>query len=71
MFAIIDRVIPKPASQMRYVEATSEDPTLQVVLKVLRKGWPDHKSQCSSPAKPFWSVRHHLFEVNGLLLCGK
>ena len=30
MFAIIDRVIPKPASQMRYVtryEATSEDPS--------------------------------------------
>ena len=47
------------------------DPTLQLVKGLLLRGWPEHKRQCPVPAKPFWTVRNDLSEVDGLLLYGE
>ena len=36
-----------------FADATSSDPTLQLLKSVIRKGWPEKRSQCPSPVKPF------------------
>ena len=68
--AVLDLVIPKASTREKFAAATSADPTLCLVKEILSKGWPDHKSHCPIAAKPFWSVRHALSEVDGLLLYG-
>lgn len=69
--AVLDCIIPKIDTRSRFAAATAADPTLQLVIKQLSQGWPDHKSQCPVPVKPFWHVRHDLTEVDGLILNGE
>ena len=69
--AILDRVIPLVDTRSRYLAATLADPTLQLVKGLLLRGWPEPKRQCPVPAKPFWTVRNDLSEVDGLLLYGE
>lgn len=69
--AVLDRVIPNVTTRSKFAEATAADPTLLLVKELLRRGWPEHKSQCPVAAKPFWSVRNNLAEADGLLLYGE
>jgi hypothetical protein len=41
------------------------------VKELLLSCWPEKKSHCPIPARPFWNVRHSLTEVDGLILFGK
>ena len=68
--ATLDCIIPLASTRFKFAAATAADPTLQLVKALLLRGWPDHKAQCPVSAKPFWSVRHHLAEADGLLLYG-
>ena len=34
--------------------------TLQLLLKVMREGWPSDKRMCAGPIKCFWSVKADL-----------
>ncbi|XP_057378537.1 uncharacterized protein K02A2.6-like [Daphnia carinata] len=68
VFFVLHQIAPAADTRARYAEATAEDPTLQLVKKLTLKGWPDHKSQCPVPAKPYWTVKHDIAEVDGLLL---
>ncbi len=66
--ALLSYIIPEQSSRDKYVKATQDDPTLQLVLRLVEKGWPDHKKDCPTSAKPYWSIRSELSSANGLLL---
>ncbi len=66
---VLHSVLSSGSTRQRYADATSSDPTLQLLKSVIRKGWPEKRSQCTSPVKPFWSVRNELSAVEGVLLC--
>ncbi|KZR98147.1 Uncharacterized protein APZ42_006567, partial [Daphnia magna] len=68
--AVLNLVIPEDSTRVKFAAATAADPTLLLIKEILIRGWPEHKAQCPVAAKPFWSVRHHLAEVDGLLLNG-
>ncbi|XP_046459590.1 uncharacterized protein K02A2.6-like isoform X3 [Daphnia pulex] len=68
--AVLDLIIPHDSTRVKFAAATMADPTLRLLKEVLRRGWPDHKAQCPVAVKPFWPVRHHLSEADGLLLNG-
>ena len=54
-------------SRQKIKEATGRDPTLQLLRKVMREGWPSHKKMCPGPIKCFWSVKADLTEYDGLV----
>lgn len=69
--AVIASLIPAQDTRKRFVEATSMDPTLQLVIKLLQKGWPEHKASCPVPAKQFLNIRNELTCEEGILLRGE
>ena len=69
--AILSYVIPEQTTVEKYTAATKNDPVLQLVIKLVMTGWPDHKRNCPTPAKPFWPVRQDLTLASGLLLKGE
>ena len=50
-----------------FIEETSKDTELQIVLKLIRQGWPDDKSKIPVEATPYFTFRENLFENDGLL----
>ena len=51
----------------RIKEATSKDPILQDVLKIMRRNdWEKHKNR--QELKPYYLIKHELFRAKGLLL---
>jgi hypothetical protein len=65
---VLDHIIPLRDTRSRYAKATADDPSLQLVKELLLSGWPEKKSHCPIPARPFWNARHSLSEVDGLIL---
>jgi hypothetical protein len=53
---VLHSVLSSVSTRQRYAEATSMDPTLQLLKTVIRRGWPEKRSQCLAPVKQFWSV---------------
>ena len=51
-------------------EETVKDEMLQEVKKMVEKGWPEFRKQCSETVKPYWDYRSDLSIYKGLLLCG-
>jgi hypothetical protein len=64
-------VVLAPTTQEKFIVATAADPTLQAVLSLVRKGWPEHRRDCNSATKLFWQHRSDLSECNGLLFKGE
>jgi hypothetical protein len=58
-------------SRQQIKNATGADVTLQLLLKVMREGWPSHKKLCPGPLKCFWSVRTDLTEYDGVVYKGE
>ena len=71
MNAILSYVIPEQTAKEKYAVATQADPTLQMVIGLVEKGWPQHKRDCPTSAKPYWSIRGDLSSSMGLLLKGE
>ena len=69
--AALSYVIPEPTIQEKYARATEADSTLQLIVGLVNKGWPEHKRDCPVPAKPYWSERANLSTARGLLLRGQ
>ena len=67
---LLSCIIPEPTVKEKYVMATESDSTLQLVIGLINKGWPDHKHDCLVPAKSFLSERANLSTARGLLLRG-
>ena len=52
--------------------ATSQDPELQALLRIIRSGWPTSIAEVQQAARPFWTVRDELHETEGLIFkCNK
>ena len=47
---------------------TAQDETLQELLKVVKSGWPSHRSKVPSLITHYWHLRGEVHEVEGLLL---
>ena len=54
---VLHSVLSSGLTRQRYAEATSLDPTLQLLKSVVRKGWPEKRSQCPAPVKQYWPVK--------------
>ncbi len=67
---VLHSVLSSGLTRQRYAEATSLDPTLQLLKSVVRKGWPEKRSQCPAPVKQYWPVKDQLSSVEGVLLYG-
>ena len=52
-----------------YQDATANDPTLQLVAKYLKDGWPE-KRKLEPCVKPFYTVCNDITYVQGLVLKG-
>ena len=50
--------------------ATMDDNSLIVVSKLIKEGWPDHRSNVSAEAREYWNHRNELSEYDGILLKG-
>ena len=51
----------------RYIEATKEDPALQILYQLIRRGWPDNKAMIPNEAKSFHKCRSELRAEGGLI----
>ena len=52
--------------------ATSQDPELQALLRIIRSGWPTSIAEVQQAARPFWTVRDELHEAEGQIFkCNK
>jgi hypothetical protein len=69
--AVLHNIIPLQDTRSRYARATDEDPALVLVKEMLSSGWPQKKSHCPLPLRPYWNVRHSLIEAEGLVLYGE
>ena len=47
-----------------------DDNSLIVVSKLIKEGWPDHRSNVSAEAREYWNHRNELSEYDGILLKG-
>ena len=54
---VLHSVLSSGLTRQRYAEATSLDPTLQLLKSVVRKGWPEKRSQFPAPVKQYWPVK--------------
>jgi hypothetical protein len=50
--------------------ATKEDTEMQELMAVISKGWPQAKAKIPMSVRPYWKIRHHLYEVDGLIFQG-
>ena len=46
------------------------DSTLSLVMRYVLDGWPGNANQCAEPAKPYFTYREELTNVDGLLVKG-
>ncbi|CAH3026627.1 unnamed protein product [Porites evermanni] len=60
------RTVIKKLTQMK--SETAQDETLQELLKVVKSGWPSHRSKVPSLITHYWHLRGEVHEVEGLLL---
>ena len=49
---------------------TGEDEQLQLLLNIMKKGWPKSRQECPPSVQPFWDSRYDLTMVDGLLVKG-
>ena len=56
----------KKLTQMK--SETAQDETLQELLKVVKSGWPSHRSKVPSLITHYWHLRGEVHEVEVLLL---
>nr|XP_036213240.1 uncharacterized protein LOC118679884 [Bactrocera oleae] len=49
---------------------TVKDIEQQEVLKYIRNGWPNNKSEVSESAKPYLTFNDELSEINGIIYTG-
>ena len=48
--------------------ATTEDSTMLELMQLITNGFPDARTQLSEPLRQYWSVRHQLSTVGGVVL---
>ncbi|XP_013408762.1 uncharacterized protein K02A2.6-like [Lingula anatina] len=63
-----------PASTDKLEEikaATADDYTLLRLQSVIKRGWPDRKSELPVNVQPYWDVRDELHIAEGLVLLGE
>ena len=53
---------------MELRELNHSDPTMQMLHKFTKEGWPEHKRNVPSPLKSFWDVRNDIHDADGILL---
>ena len=46
--------------------ATAQDEILQMLSKVVRNGWPSHKSKLPASVPYYWNLRAEIHEAEGL-----
>ena len=50
---------------------TASDPDMQQLILVIKERWPDDRSSCPLPVKPFWNHRDELSVMEGLVFKGE
>ena len=61
--------LPVTDQKMKYLrEQTKEDMECQQVMKYIRNGWPEKRSQCHPYAQEFWTFREELCIVEDVIL---
>merc|ERR1711895_405855 len=50
--------------------STTLDTTFRSVLKLLREGFPDDARQLAPDLRPYYPLRHSLYELDGVLMMG-
>ena len=51
--------------------ATAQDEDLQMSSKVVKSGWPFHRSQLPTSVAQYWNLRGEIHEAEGLLFLGQ
>ena len=51
--------------------ATAQDEDLQMSSKVVKSGWPFHRSQLPTSVAHYWNLRGEIHEAGGLLFLGQ
>lgn len=51
--------------------ATAQDEDLQMSSKVVKSGWPFHRSQLPTSVAHYWNLRGEIHEAEGLLFLGQ
>ncbi|CAB3999682.1 retrotransposon-like family member retr-1, partial [Paramuricea clavata] len=51
-------------------EETSKDPTMMVLLTVIRRGWPQSRQQTPVEIHQFWNYRDEMSEIEGVIMKG-
>ena len=52
------------------IEQTRIDQNLQVLVKTIAEGWPDHRYECNTAILKFWNHRDELTYMDGVILKG-
>lgn len=51
-------------------KCTADDDEMQKLIKIIKKGWPTHKSEIGDILKPYWDVRDELTYAFGIVWKG-
>lgn len=63
------QTLPIAADRLRLIkEATEKDEELQLLRKYAESGWPEHRAQVSSAARPYWPYREDIHVEDDVVL---
>ena len=63
--------VPMTEEKVTMESATAKDDTLQALRKVVKTGWPSHRSKLPSSIAHYWHLRDEVHEAEGLLFLGE
>ena len=64
--------LPMTQEKMAHMKsATAQDEDLQMLSKVVKSGWPFHRSQLPASVTHYWNLRGEIHEAEGLLFLGQ
>ena len=72
-FAVLSflRSVPIRYNKIKQIiEQTRIDQNLQVLVKTIAEGWPDHCHECNTAILKFWNHRDELTYMDGVILKG-
>lgn len=67
---ILTSIVLTESTRRRHTDATSRDPTLQLLWAEMDAGLLEHKRQFPAPVEPYWPERHNLTSIEVIVLVG-
>jgi transposase InsO family protein len=69
-YSVLHRIPVSTDKLEKIREETSKDPTMMVLLTLIRRGWPQSRQQTPIEIHEFWNYRDEMSEIEGVIMKG-